>query len=207
MRIVKTSRARLLEDNEYSANTQSMNIVFKEAQDPIPILSGINYLNHPISTRVEPFTGTPPLQEPLSLHIHVQNELIEEVPHIQENVLVEPMQIKQALPQRLRRSHRLKKSAISDDYIAYLQESDFNIGVKEDPLSFQEAIQSIDSEHWQDMMLDELEYTKHNHVLDLVQLPKGVKPIKCRWVYRTKRDSKGKVQRYKARLIAKGFTQ
>ena len=89
----------------------------------------------------------------------------------------------------------------------FLQESNFDIGVKDDPLSLQEAIRSVDLARWQDVMLDELESMKHNHVWDLAQLPQGVKPIKYRWVYKTKQDSKGKVERYKARLVAKGFTE
>ena len=46
-----------------------------------------------------------------------------------------------------------------------------------------------------------------NGVWDLVELPKGSKPIGCKWVFKTKRDSNGKVERYKARLVAKGFSQ
>ena len=34
-----------------------------------------------------------------------------------------------------------------------------------------------------------------------------MKPIGCKWIFKTKRDSKGDVERYKARLIAKGYTQ
>ncbi|CAL2233251.1 unnamed protein product [Prunus armeniaca] len=33
------------------------------------------------------------------------------------------------------------------------------------------------------------------------------KPIGCKWVYETKRNSKGQIDRYKAILVAKGFTQ
>ncbi|CAL2226271.1 unnamed protein product [Prunus armeniaca] len=36
---------------------------------------------------------------------------------------------------------------------------------------------------------------------------KGSKPICCKWVFKTKRNSKGQIDRYKARLVAKGFTQ
>ncbi|KZV29549.1 hypothetical protein F511_00827 [Dorcoceras hygrometricum] len=46
-----------------------------------------------------------------------------------------------------------------------------------------------------------------NDVWDLVTLPKGAKPIGCKWIFKTKRDSKGNVERFKARLVAKGFTQ
>ena len=48
---------------------------------------------------------------------------------------------------------------------------------------------------------------KDNDVWDLVSLPEGAKLIGCKWIFKTKRDSKGNVERYKARLIAKGFTQ
>jgi len=33
-----------------------------------------------------------------------------------------------------------------------------------------------------------------------------VKPIGCKWFFKTKRDSKGNVERYKAYLVAKGYT-
>ena len=43
----------------------------------------------------------------------------------------------------------------------------------------------------------------NNQVWDLVELPKGVKAIGCKWVFKTKRDSSGNIER----LVAKGFTQ
>ena len=46
-----------------------------------------------------------------------------------------------------------------------------------------------------------------NDVWDVVSLPEGVKPIGCKLIFKTKRDSKGDVERYKTCLVAKGFTQ
>ena len=46
-----------------------------------------------------------------------------------------------------------------------------------------------------------------NEVWNLVEFPDGAKAIRCKWVFKTKKDSLGNIERYKARLIAKGFTQ
>jgi hypothetical protein len=56
-------------------------------------------------------------------------------------------------------------------------------------------------------MEEELKSMSSNDVWDLVDVPSGVKQVGCKWVYKTKRDSKGNVERFKARLVAKGFTQ
>ena len=56
-------------------------------------------------------------------------------------------------------------------------------------------------------MKDEMKSMQDNDVWDIVKLPESVKPIGCKWIFKTKRDSKGNVERYKARLVAKGFTQ
>ena len=42
---------------------------------------------------------------------------------------------------------------------------------------------------------------------DLEEIPNGAKTVGCKRVYNTKRDSKGNIERYKAQLVAKGFTQ
>ena len=56
-------------------------------------------------------------------------------------------------------------------------------------------------------MKDEMKSIQDNDLWDLVKLPESVKPIGCKWIFKTKRDSKGNVERYKDRLVAKGFTQ
>ena len=46
-----------------------------------------------------------------------------------------------------------------------------------------------------------------NDVWDLEEIPNGAKRVGCERVYKTKCDSKGNVERYKARLVAICFTQ
>jgi len=40
-----------------------------------------------------------------------------------------------------------------------------------------------------------------------VEFPEGCKRVGCKWVFKTKRDSQGNIECYKARLVAKDFTQ
>ena len=56
-------------------------------------------------------------------------------------------------------------------------------------------------------MNEEYKSMQDNKVWELVLLPEGVKPIGCKWIFKTTQDSKGNVEEYKARLIAKGYTQ
>ncbi|KAL0434304.1 UNVERIFIED_CONTAM: Copia protein [Sesamum latifolium] len=46
-----------------------------------------------------------------------------------------------------------------------------------------------------------------NQVLTLVDPPKGVRPVGCKWVYKRKLGANGEVTAFKARLVAKGYTQ
>ena len=107
----------------------------------------------------------------------------------------------------LRRSTRTKRSTILSDYVVYLQESDYNIRAENDPEFFSQAMSCKESELWYNVMKDEMSSMKCNNVWDLVELPNGAKAIGCKWVFKTKKDSLGNIERYKAKLVAKGFTQ
>jgi len=78
-----------------------------------------------------------------------------------------------------------------------------NLTSEIDPLSYQEVILKP---CWKEGMKDEIEALKLNKTWEIVETPKNVKPIGCRWVYKFKRKPDGSVERYKARLVAKGFS-
>ena len=56
-------------------------------------------------------------------------------------------------------------------------------------------------------MKDEMKSMKDNGVWDLEELSECVKSIGCKWIFKTNRDSKDNIIKYKACLVAKGFTQ
>ena len=77
----------------------------------------------------------------------------------------------------------------------------------DDPLTFKNAMEDPDKEEWLKAMNLEMESMYSNSVWKLVDLPDGVKPIGCKWIYKRKRGVDGKVETFKARLVAKGYTQ
>nr|GEW25211.1 zinc finger, CCHC-type [Tanacetum cinerariifolium] len=53
----------------------------------------------------------------------------------------------------------------------------------------------------------ELDSINKNNTWTLTTLPTNQKAIRLKWVFKTKRDAKGKIIKYKAHLVAKGYVQ
>ena len=79
--------------------------------------------------------------------------------------------------------------------------------MEDDHINFHQAMQSSNSEKWIEAMNEEYKSMQDNRVWELVPLREGVKPIGCKWIFKTKRNSKGNMEKYKACLVAKGYTQ
>jgi hypothetical protein len=73
-----------------------------------------------------------------------------------------------------------------------------------DPVSFDEAAKE---DVWIKAMDEEIDSIERNKTWDVVDLPKGMNNIGVKWVYRTKLNADGEVEKYKARLVAEGFSQ
>ncbi|CAI7843994.1 unnamed protein product, partial [Closterium sp. NIES-54] len=56
-------------------------------------------------------------------------------------------------------------------------------------------------------MESELKSIEENGMWELVELPEGRKAITSKWLFRIKSDADGKIERYKSRLVAKGYQQ
>ena len=56
-------------------------------------------------------------------------------------------------------------------------------------------------------MVDEMASLHKNEAWDLVELPAGRKPIGRKWVFKKKMNVEGKVEKCKAQLVEKGYSQ
>jgi len=61
--------------------------------------------------------------------------------------------------------------------------------------------------HWENAMTNEIKALEKNQTNYLVILPQNKSAIGCEWVYKVKFQVDGSVERYKAKLVAKGYTQ
>ncbi|KAE9036216.1 hypothetical protein PR001_g8936 [Phytophthora rubi] len=70
-----------------------------------------------------------------------------------------------------------------------------------------EAIYGENSEQWKKAADEEYDALVLNNTWELVPRKKGIKVLKNRWIFRIKYLANGEVERYKARLVIKGFMQ
>ncbi|KAL0416299.1 UNVERIFIED_CONTAM: Retrovirus-related Pol polyprotein from transposon RE2 [Sesamum latifolium] len=76
-----------------------------------------------------------------------------------------------------------------------------------DPKTYGQAMSDIISDKWLEAMKSEMDSMGSNQVWTLVDPPKGVRPVGCKWVYKRKLGANREVTAFKARLVAKGYTQ
>jgi hypothetical protein len=82
------------------------------------------------------------------------------------------------------------------------------IAFLEEPQNIEEALTCENSKEWWEFaMQEEYDPLMRNNTWILVPLLAGRKPVSCKWVFKIKQGANGEVERYKARLVARGFTQ
>ncbi|XP_076943922.1 uncharacterized protein LOC143614336 [Bidens hawaiensis] len=73
----------------------------------------------------------------------------------------------------------------------------------EDPTSYEEEVKK---HKWVQAMEQEMEAILKNETWELVDKPESVKPIGVKWMFKTKLNEKGEADKYKARLVVKGYS-
>jgi hypothetical protein len=78
------------------------------------------------------------------------------------------------------------------------------LGVTREPQTLSEA---LGDEKWKEAMDQEFATLQKNRTWHLVPANQGQNLIDCKWVYKIKYKADDTVDRYKVRLVAKGFKQ
>ncbi|XP_074560084.1 uncharacterized protein LOC141816146, partial [Curcuma longa] len=100
----------------------------------------------------------------------------------------------------LRRSKRARvEKFYGSDFITFMLESE--------PQNYTEALRSSEGPHWKEAIASEITSILQNHTWELVDLPPGSKPLGCKWIFKRKKKSDDTIDRYKARLVIKGYRQ
>ncbi|KAL9384923.1 hypothetical protein Peur_021933 [Populus x canadensis] len=73
-----------------------------------------------------------------------------------------------------------------------------------DPMLFTEAVKE---EKWKRAMNAEIQAIEKNETWELTDLPEGQKIISVKWIYKIKLNEKGEIDKFKARLVVKGYNQ
>jgi hypothetical protein len=72
------------------------------------------------------------------------------------------------------------------------------------PSTFEEA---AGRQVWRDAMMEEYSSIMKNDVWEIVPRPKGKSVVTSRWLYKLKYVADGSIEKYKARFVARGFSQ
>jgi len=76
----------------------------------------------------------------------------------------------------------------------------FYLFISSQPSHFEEVVKE---KHWVTVTNQEIDSIEKNHTREIADLPKEKTRIDVKWVYTTKLNENGKIEKHKARLVAK----
>lgn len=93
-------------------------------------------------------------------------------------------------------------------YIPLVDAVEYALSAMEtEPRTLAEAMKRPDAEKYIECAIEEVKAHLENGTWKVVRLPKGKRAIGSRWVFKIKRNADGSVDRYKGRIVAKGYSQ
>ncbi|GJR11105.1 retrotransposon protein, putative, ty1-copia subclass [Tanacetum coccineum] len=112
-------------------------------------------------------------------------------------------------PRSLSVSYRIpRKMDVAPNHMClYIDAEEHELGDLGEPANYKAALLDPEYDKWLSAMNVEMQSMKDKEVWDLVELPLNGKTVGSKWLFKKKTDMDGAVHTYKARLMAKGYTQ
>ena len=106
----------------------------------------------------------------------------------------------------IRSNRQTSRPSYLEDYVmlADLECEILLLALNNEPLNIQEALKS---KRWKLACIDEIDSIYKNETWILVEKPQGVKVIGLKWIFKVKRKADGSINKFKSRLVAKGYVQ
>ncbi|GKC45253.1 retrotransposon protein, putative, ty1-copia subclass [Tanacetum coccineum] len=98
-------------------------------------------------------------------------------------------------------------SQAPERYGFYVDAEEHELGDLNEPPNYKAALSNPESDKWLDAMNTEMQSIKDNQVWCLVNLPPNGRTVGSKWLFKKKYDMNGNVHTFKARMVAKGYTQ
>ena len=76
-----------------------------------------------------------------------------------------------------------------------------------DPKTYKQAMRLHDADKWLEACVAEVASLVENKVYEVVDRPGSHQVITSKWVFKKKRGMTGAVEKYKAKIVARGFMQ
>ncbi|GKA69739.1 retrotransposon protein, putative, ty1-copia subclass, partial [Tanacetum coccineum] len=94
-------------------------------------------------------------------------------------------------PRRCKRA-RTEKS-FGPDFVSFV--------VENEPTSYREVVNSSEGPRWKEAIKSDIDSLLQNYTWELVDLPRGCKPLGYKWIFKKKMKADGTIDKYKSRLF------
>ena len=128
----------------------------------------------------------------------VDGDDAQDIEDVEQGEQLVPLEMEEPQVRRSTRERPPSTRNPSSEYILLID--------KGEPECFQEVESHKDKQSWMKAMQEEMNSLHKNKTYELVELLKGKKALRNKWVFKLKKYSE-KLVKYKARLVVKGFSQ
>ena len=165
---------------------------------------------HEIELEIEQEVPKDTAEKDVQKEKETTNETEQEEP-IVEVVNERQQEVNENQEQDIRKSSRVRQQPerygewLEDDVLNEILYA--NSANTTEPTTYKEAVESPENEKWKTAMQSEYDSLMKNETWKLVKLPENRDAIGSKWVFKIKRNADGSIDRYKARLVAQGYSQ